>query len=151
VIGGGSLVRRARAVIDRTIAQPRLLAWMFGAFAALALIVAGVGVYGVTSYAVGTRRAEFGVRMALGARPADVLRLVMKSGLPTIAAGVGAGTAGAVGAARLLRNLLFGIQPLDPASLALGALAISVTAFAATLLPAARAARVDPLTALREP
>ena len=140
-----------QTVVDRTIAQPRLFAWMFGAFAALALVVAGVGVYAVTSYAVGTRLPEFGVRMALGARPRDVLRLVMNSGLPTIAAGVAAGSAAAAGAARLLRNLLYGIEPLDPASLALGAMAISVTAVAATLLPAARAARVDPLTALREP
>lgn len=139
-----------QTIVDRTIAQPRLLAWMFGAFALLALVVAGVGVYAVTSYAVGTRTSEFGVRMALGARPADVLRLVVAGGLPAIAAGVALGAAAAAGAARLVRNLLFGIEPLDPASLAAGAAAIAVTALVATVLPARRAARVDPLSALRD-
>ena len=114
------------------------------------VVVAGVGVYAVTSYAVGTRTSEFGVRIALGARPRDVLRLVLAGGIPTILAGVAAGSLAAVAASRLLRNLLFGVEPLDPSSLAGGVALIAITAVAATLLPARRAARVDPLTALRD-
>jgi predicted permease len=139
-----------QTVIDRTIAQPRLLAWMFGAFAALALVVAGVGVYAVTSYAVSSRASEFGVRMALGARPADVMRLVIRSGVPTVAAGLFAGAAGSVLTARLIGRLLYGVAPLDPLSLATAATAIAATAALATILPAYRAARVDPLAALRD-
>lgn len=139
-----------QAVVERTIAQPRLLAWMFGAFATLALVVAAVGVYAVTSYVVGTRTAEFGVRMALGATPRDVMRLVVTGGAWTIAAGLLAGTLAAITTARLLTNLLFSVSPLDPASLALGALAMAGASFAATILPAVRAARVDPVTALRD-
>lgn len=139
-----------QTVIDRTIAQPRMLAWTFTAFAVLALSVAGMGVYAVTSCAVGTRTAEFGVRMALGARPLDVVRLVLTGGLWTIAAGAVAGSVASVFTARLLRNLLFRIEPLDAPSLATGALFITVIALVATLLPARRAARVDPWTALRD-
>jgi len=137
-------------VIDRTIAQPRLLAWMFGAFALLALVVAGIGVYAVTSSAVSHRMPEFGLRMALGAQPLDVLRLVVTGGVPWVAGGVLAGVACTAVTARLLRNLLFRIEPLDPISLAIGAAAIAVSALVATVLPACRAARVDPLTALRD-
>ena len=139
-----------QTIVDRTIAQPRLLAWMFGAFAVLALVVAGVGVYAVTSYAVGARTAEFGVRMALGARPRDVLGLVVAGGVPTVLAGLTLGTGATILTAGLVRNLLFGIEPLDPLSLTTAAAAIAVTALVATVLPACRAARVDPLTALRE-
>jgi predicted permease len=137
-------------IVDRTIARPRLLAWMFGAFASLALIVAGLGVYAVTSFAVGTRTAEFGVRLALGARSSDILRLVLLGGVRTILIGVAGGTLGVIVSGRLLRNLLFGIQPLDPASTLTAASLISVAALVATFVPARRAARVQPLTALRE-
>jgi ABC-type antimicrobial peptide transport system permease subunit len=139
-----------QTVIDRTIAQPRLLAWTFGAFAVLALVVAGLGVYAVTSFAVGTRTPEFGVRMALGARPVDVLWLVVAGGVPPILVGTAAGLLGAVAASQLLRNLLFGVEPLDPSSLGAGAVVIAAAAGAATFLPARRAARVDPVTALRD-
>lgn len=138
------------AVLERTVAQPRLLAWTFTVFAALALAVAAVGVYAVTSYAVGTRMAEFGVRLALGARPFDVVRLVLTGSLPTIVAGVAAGAVTIAFASRLLRNLLFRIEPLDPLSLGAGALLMTAAALVAGLLPARRAARVDPLTALRD-
>jgi putative ABC transport system permease protein len=139
-----------QTVIERTVAQPRLLAWMFSAFAALALVVAGVGVYAVASYAVNSRSAEFGVRMALGARPIDVIRLVMTAGLPTVLAGIATGCGASLVAARLVRRLLYGVEPLDPISLAAAAAIIGGTALLATVLPACRAARVDPLTALRD-
>jgi predicted permease len=137
-------------IIGRTIARPRLLAWMFGGFAILAITVAGLGVYGVTSYAVGTRTAEFGVRMALGARPSDLFRLVLVGGTLPVAAGVAAGLAATIVVTRLLRNLLFAVEPQDPASIAAGTMVIAAAAVAATLLPARRAARVDPLAALRD-
>jgi predicted permease len=143
-------VSSMQTVVDRTIAQPRLLAWMFGAFATLALVVAAVGVYAVTSYVVGARTAEFGVRIALGATPRDVMRLVVAGGVWTIAAGLIAGSLAAIATARLLANLLFSVTPVDPASLALGALAMAGASIAATILPAVRAARVDPVTALRD-
>jgi predicted permease len=137
-------------ILDRTIAQPRLLAWTFAAFAALALLVAAVGVYAVTACAVSTRTSEFGVRMALGARPRDLFRLVIRSGAVTIAIGIAAGGAASLATARLLRNLLFGIEPADPLTLTIAAAVIGLTAVLATVLPARRAARVDPLTALRD-
>jgi putative ABC transport system permease protein len=139
-----------QTIVDRTIAQPRLLAWMFSALATLALVVAGVGVYAVTSYVVGTRTAEFGVRIALGATPRDVMGLVVASGAWTIAAGLIVGSLAALGSARLLANLLFSVTPLDPPSLAAGAIAMAGASIAATILPAVRAARVDPVTALRD-
>jgi predicted permease len=139
-----------QTAIDRTMAQPRLLAWTFGAFALLALVVAGVGVYAVTAHAVGARTPEFGVRMALGAHPNDIVRLVLTGSILSIAIGVAAGTAGAIGTARLLENLIFGVPPLDPASIAVAALVLSGTALVAAFVPAVRAARIDPLTALRE-
>jgi ABC-type antimicrobial peptide transport system permease subunit len=139
-----------QSIIDRTIAEPRLLAWLFSAFAALALLVAGIGVYAVTSYAVGRRTAEFGIRIALGARRADVLALVLRGGLVAIAAGLISGTLAAIFVARLTARLLFATPPLDPVSLLAGGLAMGAAALVATLLPAGRAARVDPLTALRD-
>jgi hypothetical protein len=143
-------IRPMQAVIDRTIAQPRLLAWTFSVFAVLALVVAGMGVYAVTLYAVGTRTAEIGLRMALGARSVDVIRLVAIEGFWTILAGVSVGALASVFTARFLRNLLFQIAALDPLSLITGLLLITATALVATILPARRAARVDPLTALRD-
>ena len=139
-----------QTVIDRTIAQPRLLAWTFTAFALLALVVAGLGVYAVTSFVVGARTSEFGLRMALGARPNDVLRLVVAGGLPAILGGVALGAGATLATAGLLRNLLFNVEPLDPTALIAGAVLIAAAGFLATVLPARRAARVDPLTALRD-
>ena len=139
-----------QTIIDRTIAQPRLLAWTFAAFAALALLVAAVGVYAVTAYTVSTRTSEFGVRMALGARPWDLFCVVIRGGAVTVAIGLAAGGAAAIATARLLRNLLVGIEPADPLTLATAAAVIGSTALLATVLPARRAARVDPLTALRD-
>lgn len=137
-------------VVARTIAEPRVLAWVLAAFAAVGLIVACAGVFAVTSYAVGARTAEFGLRMAIGASPRDVLLLVLRGGVAQTAAGAAAGLAGAVAGAHLIEGLLFEVAPLDLVSLGGASLAICLAALAATLLPAARAARVDPLIALRD-
>jgi predicted permease len=138
-----------RDLIDLTIAQPRLLAWLLGAFAALALVIAAVGVYAVTSCAMGTRTAEFGVRMALGATPGNVGRLVVRDSAGPLAAGVLIGCASAIACARVMKGLVFGVAPVDPLSLVAGASLIALAALLATLVPAVRAARVDPLVALR--
>lgn len=145
-----SEVRSMDAVVARTIAEPRVLAWVLAAFAMVGLVVACAGVFAVTSYAVGTRTPEFGLRMAMGASPRDVLMLVLRGGLWQTATGAAAGVAGAIAAGRLIEGLLFRVPPFDPVSLAGATLAIGIAALAATFLPAVRAARVDPLVALRD-
>jgi ABC-type antimicrobial peptide transport system permease subunit len=138
------------AVITRTIAEPRVLAWVLGAFALVGLVVACAGVFAVTSYGVGTRTGEFGLRMALGATPRDVLTLVLRGGVTQVAPGLVLGAAGAAAAGRLVEGLLFRTGALDFVSIAGASVSIAVAALVATLLPAARAARVDPLMALRD-
>jgi len=122
---------------------------LLGGFAALALILAAAGTYGVMSYLVLQRTRELGVRLALGARPADVVRLVVGHGLTLAGFGVAAGLALSVGAARLLRSMLFGVAPTDTATFAVATIILVVAALLATAVPALRAMRIDPLTALR--
>jgi predicted permease len=120
-----------------------------GAFGLLAMVLAAVGLYGVTSYGVARRTREIGIRMALGAMPGDVLALVVKEGARTAAAGIAAGLALAFAAARVMRGLLYGVGPLDPAAL-LGAPALlAAVALLASLVPARRAAKVDPAATLK--
>ena len=126
----------------------RFTMWLMGVFAAIALALAVVGIYGVMSYLVTQRTREIGIRLALGADARDILQLVVASGAKLIAAGIVIGVAGAFALERLVRSLLFGVTTTDAASVvAIGVLA--VVALAACYLPAARAARVDPLRALR--
>jgi putative ABC transport system permease protein len=118
-------------------------------FAGLALVLAAVGVYGVMSYAVTQRTHEIGIRMALGAQVGNVMRLVMKSGLAIAIMGVAIGLAGAVALTRLMRTLLFGVEPTDTATFAGVSICLLLIALAACYIPARRATRVDPLRALR--
>jgi ABC-type antimicrobial peptide transport system permease subunit len=115
----------------------------------VALLLAAVGTYGVVSFAVGQRTREVGVRVALGARPADVFGLVVRQGMTLAAVAVGLGVLGALAVARVMENLLFGVGARDPLTLATVAAGLLLTAFAASALPALRATRVDPVRALR--
>jgi putative ABC transport system permease protein len=138
------------ALVGRAVAERRFVMQLLGAFAALALLLAGVGLYGVVSYAVAQRTRELGLRVALGARPADILRLVLGSGAGTIAAGLAAGLTGAFVTSRFLEAQLFEVRAGDPWTLGAAMLALAAVAAVAHILPARRALRVDPVIALRQ-
>jgi putative ABC transport system permease protein len=127
----------------------RLWGELFGTFGGVALLLAGVGVYGVMAYAVSQRVHEIGIRMALGARAADVVRMVMRQGAVVAAAGVGAGLLGALAIARLMSGVLFGVSATDLVTFVAMPLALAAVALFACWMPARRAARVDPMVALR--
>jgi len=135
--------------IERSYWQQALYGKMFGAFAVIALVLAAVGVYGVISYAVSQRTQEIGVRVALGAQKADVLRLIVGHGARLGGIGIAIGLVGALVVTRFLRTLLFGVSPFDPVSFIGVAAILSSIALLASYLPARRAARVDPVEALR--
>jgi putative ABC transport system permease protein len=137
-------------VISASLRQPRMLMHLFGGFAGLALLLAAIGTYGVLSYLVTQRWREIGVRMALGAGRETVLRSVIAHGLTLTLVGLAAGLAAALVLTRLMETLLFEVSPNDPATLAGVAALVTVVAAAASLIPAFRATRVDPLVALRE-
>jgi predicted permease len=122
---------------------------LLGALAGVALLISAVGVYGLMAFSVARRRREIGIRVALGARPSEVQRIVMSEAVRLTAIGLAGGLAGAVAATRLLRGLLIGVQPADPVVLAAVALTLGGSALLASWLPARRAARTDPMLALR--
>ncbi|HKA36472.1 MAG TPA: FtsX-like permease family protein, partial [Thermoanaerobaculia bacterium] len=135
--------------VAASVLAPRLLTMLLEAFAAVAALLAAVGIYGVVWSAVRQRTAEIGIRMALGAEPGRVVREVLGQGLRLTAAGIAIGLAGAFAASRALSSLLFGVGPADPATYASVALILGATALASSYLPARRAARVNPINALR--
>jgi putative ABC transport system permease protein len=137
------------ARVTRSAAPQRFVTRLLGAFALVALALAAIGLYGVIAHSVGQRTREIGIRMALGATPRDIARLVLVGGSGLIAAGLAAGLLGALGATRFLAGILYEVRPGDPVSLAAAAAVLAAAAFAAHWLPARRAARLDPLTALR--
>jgi putative ABC transport system permease protein len=137
-------------VLMRSTAQPRFRAQLVGAFAGLALLLAAVGIFGVLAFAVSQRTREFGIRMALGARASDVLRLVLRSGLTLTLLGVAIGLAASAVLTRGLASLLFAVKPFDPLTFAIAATVLAAVALAACAAPALRAARVDPAIALRQ-
>jgi ABC-type antimicrobial peptide transport system permease subunit len=137
------------ANIQRSYWQRALYGKMFGAFAAIALVLAGVGLYGVISYAVSQRTQEIGVRVALGAQTLDVVRLIVGQGALLGGLGIAIGLAGAFAVTRTLRAMLFGVSPLDGASFIGVALVLGALTLLASYIPARRAARVDPVEALR--
>jgi putative ABC transport system permease protein len=136
-------------LLSSSVSPRRFSAVLIGIFAGLALLLAAVGIYGVMSYVVGRRTHEIGIRMALGAQPSDVRRLVVNRGVKLAVAGVAIGLAGAFALTRLLSSLLFGVSPADPLTFAGVALLLTGAAMLACYVPARRAMRVDPLVALR--
>jgi predicted permease len=132
-----------------SVRQERLVATLSGFFGALALLLAGLGLYGVTSYSVGRRRREMGVRLALGARPSGVVRLVLRRVVWLVGAGVVVGTGLSLWASRFVATLIFGLEPRDPATFIAAAVVLLTIGLIAGWLPARRASRVDPTVALR--
>jgi putative ABC transport system permease protein len=142
-------IRTMEEVVSRSVAQRRLSMLLLVIFAAVAVTLATVGIYGVMSYSMAQRTHEIGIRMALGARAPDVLALVAKQALTLVALGVAVGLAGALLFTRSLASLLFQVQPGDPAILLAASLLLAAVALGAGYIPAHRAVKVDPMTALR--
>jgi ABC-type antimicrobial peptide transport system permease subunit len=132
-----------------TLARPRVNALLLASFAATALILAALGIYGVIAYSVVQRTREMGIRIALGARAEDVLGMVMRQGLTPVLIGLAVGLGAAAVGSRVLRSLLYGVAATDLATYAAVAAFLAAVAAAASYVPARRAARSDPMTALR--
>jgi putative ABC transport system permease protein len=141
--------RSERSILEDNLASPRFTTTLMGLFATAAVLLAAIGLYGLIAYAVGRRTHEIGVRMAMGARGADVSRMVIRDGFRLTMVGLGAGLAAALAAAQLLRSVLFRVQPTDPFVFAAITVTIGLLSLLASYLPARRAARVDPVIALR--
>ena len=143
-------IEAMEALVDRSVGQRRLAMILLGAFAGIALVLAAVGIYGVMAFSVTQRSHELGVRMALGAGRRRVLALVVGQGMTLAGAGVALGILGALGLTRLIGSQLYAVRATDPSTLATVAVVLFATALLATLVPALRATRVDPVVALRE-
>lgn len=135
--------------LDRSLLRERLVGTITGMFGALALVLAAIGLYGLMSYGVTRRTREFGIRMAIGAKAGSIVRLVLREALFLLACGIGVGLTGAWALGRLVRTLLFGIEPTDAGSVAITVVVLAAAALVAAWIPARRASRVNPTTALR--
>ena len=142
-------IRTLENVIGSSVAQRRLILLLLGGFAGVALLLAAIGLYGVIAYTISQRTREIGVRMALGATRSNVLGLVLRQGMLLAVIGVALGLVGALGMTRVLTNLLYGVKPTDPVTFVAVSLVLLLVSLAACWLPARRAARVDPVEALR--
>jgi len=141
--------RTLDAVVDRSVGQRWFQTTVLGSFAAVALLLASIGVYGVVAYGVSQRAREFGIRLALGARRADIVGLVMRRGTMLFAAGAALGLVGAVATERVLSTMLFNVRSSDAVSFAAATAVLLVVSLVACALPARRAGRLDPSLALR--
>jgi putative ABC transport system permease protein len=136
-------------LVAQTITPQKFATWMLGLFAAVALLLAALGIYGVMAYSVVQRTHEIGIRMALGAERKDVLRMIVGQGMKLTLAGVGVGLIGSFLVMRAMSDLLFGVKASDPVTYGGVALALTLVALLSCLLPARRATKVDPMIALR--
>ena len=136
--------------LSNSAAQPRLNTALLAAFATVALLIAAIGIYGVLAYSVNQRTREIGLRMALGATPRSVLHLIVGQGMKVVLIGIAVGLAGGLALGRAVSSLVFGVPVRDPATFSIVAVVLTAVAFAACIIPARRAARVDPMVALRE-
>jgi putative ABC transport system permease protein len=139
-----------RGMLRDSLLRERLMATLSGFFGILAVVLATIGLYGVISYMVARRRSEIGIRMALGANRGDVLALVLREAAMLLAAGLAIGTGLAIAVGRTASSMLFGLKPTDPVTIGLSVALLAVVAFIASFLPALRAARLEPMLALRE-
>jgi putative ABC transport system permease protein len=144
-----SAVQTMASILSDSVSGPRLRTQLLVGFASVALVLAVVGLYGMLAYSVTRRSREMGIRMALGARPAAVFRLVVRQGMVLVIVGVVLGVGGALAATRLLRSQLFAVAPTDPAVFAFVAVALVAAGLAACVVPARRATKADPMAALR--
>jgi putative ABC transport system permease protein len=142
-------IRTMRQVLDRELTAQRFSALLLGVFAGVALLLAAVGIYSVLSYIVRGRSREIGIRTALGARTGDVLRLVIFEGMRPALVGIAAGVIAALASAKVMQTLVFGVSASDPLTLAAVGATLALVALMATLMPAYRALRVDPMKVLR--
>jgi len=136
-------------LISGSVAGPRFYSRLLGVLSAAALLIAAVGIYGVTAFSVSQRTHEIGIRLALGAKRADILRMILRSSLPLILIGVGLGLCGAVAVTRVLQSFLFEVKPTDTATFAVVSTLLAAVAVLASYIPARRATKVDPMVALR--
>jgi len=135
--------------VDASLGQARLRTWLLGLFGALALALAAIGIFGVVSYSVSCRTHEIGIRMALGATRASVLRLILRESAKPVLLGLALGIPAALALGRFLSSLLFGVRSSDPLTLGSVAILLTLVAIAASAIPARRATKVDPMVALR--
>jgi len=142
-------VKPMTEVISNSLGQPRFYFSLLGAFAAVAIFLSLAGLYGVLSYVVAQRTRELGIRAALGSPAASLMRLITRDGLRLVAGGIVLGLAGGAAVTRLMVFMLYGVSPLDGTTWALAALLMVAAGLAATLVPAARATRADPMVAIR--
>src|SRR5205809_4350247 len=137
------------AIVAQAVGQTRLMMWVLGIFAGVALLLASIGIYGAVAYTVEQRTGEIGVRIALGAQARDVLRLVVNQGMKPVLIGLGIGIGLVFAVGRLIASQLYQVSAYDPVLLGGATVLLAATALMACLLPARRATRVDPILALR--
>jgi putative ABC transport system permease protein len=145
-----SNVQTMDEVVSQSVAPRRFNMFLITIFASVALLLALVGVYGVLAYSVGRRTAEIGLRVALGATPGKILGLIVGQGMRPIFIGIGVGLAGALALSRFVSSLLFGVKPVDPVTYGAVTLLVIAAALLSCYVPALRALRVDPVSALRQ-